>query len=203
MTYSDGTPRSDPHEWDVKYYFGEGDSTEVFSLTPGVYSRIILKGLTSKLLWIILFPIAIFALLGAYVDVTWYYVIPITIFLIAPLLLFMAYYTSALSNEAAIALQPHSFQYDSDGINCRIYFKPDDKTEKITPDDNDEVKMTAGATTLYREEKMKLRKEIVYFHNDITEQTIEGEYEIIKLKGGSGKFLVIPLQCKKIGDNKS
>lgn len=178
-------------------------NTRIFSLKPGVYSSIILRRLLARYFWIAAVPAAIFLILGYYCDSSWYYLAPITVFLLAPLLLFFAYFLGVVNREAADALLPHRFVTDSEGIRCDIYrvLSATDHTD----DAAEAARQKSGKVRVYdtfEVEQLPLRC-VVIPETDIQDTVVEGEYTLVFLKGSAGRCLVIPNECQQVGNHES
>lgn len=186
-------------------------STPVFSLHRGVHSSIILKRIIGRYVWLLALPVALFIILGNLISATWYYLVPITIFLIAPMLLFAAYFIAVLNVEGSLAIVPHSFELKPEGlIYSRFEVREKEKEEGREKKSvrqgerkrkKGEPKADFRIYTADDYEFVKKGEELIPVE-DIGERENAGMYEIINLKGGWGRFVVIPLQCKIIGDDK-
>lgn len=173
-------------------------NTVIFSLAPGVYSSIIMKKLLSKYLWIVSIPVISFLVLGLYVSETWYYLIPISIFIVLPMFLFFAYFMAVLTPEAAQAVLPHSFVIGENGIEIQKY------NVRYKGEEDNSLKNSSKKIYIYNLEDYvaeQVNCQIIG-STEILFTTMEGPYEIIKLKGGLGRFLVIPFDCKQVGNDK-
>lgn len=168
--------------------------TAVFSLRPSVHSSIILKRLTARFLWVAAIPVGFFLLMGNYVSATWYYLVPITVFLITPLFIFFAYFLASLNRESARALMPHSFIFTENGVIYRKY------EAKIKEEQNPLKKY--AKVTVYSPEAYELtvKEEFLIARNEIKGIEREGNVNIINLKSSYSRFIVIPFECGDIGD---
>lgn len=163
-------------------------TTHIFTLSPGVYSSVLLKKLTGRYWWLLL-PLVAFVIAGRFLDTAWYFLIPIFLFLIYPSLLFWVYIVLSVSPFAADSLKPHSFTIDGHEIRYTEY-EPlratveESPRKRITVFDDAE---TAG---------FRAKRTYAIPLSDIGLVDHADNMDIYHLRRHPGKFIIIPNNCK-------
>lgn len=147
-------------------------STDTITLTRGEHSRVIIKDIVSRYLGIILSVIGAILLLGWMVDDKFYFLVPILIFLIVPLLMLMAYSSAATTVESAFSSRPHVFELEPQSL---IY---------------KELKTMVSSTE--EGQKREFIREFVYPLSEVEEVRDDVLGHIIRLRGSRSHFLIIP-----------
>lgn len=183
---------------DLSLYISSGTVTEIFSLKPSIHSNIIAKKLINRYCWVLIIPCLFFLLLGYFYSTTWYYLVPISIFLLAPVIFFFAWFVSTLNYEAAAALRPHRLEFTETDIICRLYdYEPIDSDFRSKEKDNKKFKKYLADEFILKE---RSHRNIPL--SEISDIETDRGWIIINLNQGLGNFIIIPGECQKIGNNK-
>lgn len=90
-------------------------TTEIYRLKPSAYVRQIMARWLGRYWWALLSPVVAALVLGATVDVRFFFVALMLLFLIAPFALFHVYFSYALKPEAAASSGWQHLELDDDG----------------------------------------------------------------------------------------
>ena len=158
--------------------------TGIFSLSPGLYSSIVMKRLAAEFWWILLVPVIVLLALGSIFSTVWLFLIPILVFLLYPLLVMWAYYLTALSDEAMMSMTPHSVSSEEEGIRIRRYGKKE----------SDGQPRLRQRLTVYEDSDVVRdpEKDVVIPKSDLSAIDHTDRYLVYRLGKGHNRLLIVP-----------
>lgn len=170
------------------------NSTKIFALTPGIYSSVLLKELTGRYWWILLLPVVVFLFCGRFFGTAWYFLIPIFVFLIYPMLLMWAYFILSTSPIAIDALKPHKFVINDHEL---IYFEYESPSHPETDETNeDKGKQRITIFEPFPHTPLRIKRSYTIPMSQLSHIRQDKDLEIYQLRHSLGKFIIIPNSCK-------
>lgn len=160
-------------------------STKVFSLSANVYSSRFARQMAGRLWWVAILPILVFWFLGEIYDSAWYYLIPVSLFLVYPLLIFWGYFLCVMNKEAVLSARPHRLEFMAEGIFYREYRLKGNAYKK------------PSKVYIYPEDAIEENPDGINYLiplSDILSKEIDGGFFIVSIKGTGTTELIIPLQ---------
>lgn len=159
----------------------------MFSIAPGVYSRIVLRRTLTAYWWVALLPLTVVLWLGATRNSSWYYVAPMVVFLIYPFFLFNSYFMAASSKEAVDGMKPHTLKVDANGATMEFY--------GIEEAEKSAEKPEKGSFRIYGAEACKDKQPVSrrFIAKDRMARITENkEFYIIEMRGARNSLILFP-----------
>lgn len=150
--------------------------TNIFNTPTNKYIKSILLQMLVKWCWVPIILILCCVVLAYTINVAFVYVALMLVFIIIPSALMFAYFYHSSTNEARVAILHKSIKFNEAGIY--INFEPIDVVDYED----------ASSSKIYQPQA------IFYPKVDVLSICNMGNYVKIKLKGGSYKFINIPLK---------
>ena len=147
-------------------------ATEEFKLKSSTYSQFVIRRIISKCWYVILIPIIIIILAGIYINYFWYFLLPLFICIVYPLLLFFSFVKLGFTREAGESLYLHRIILTPN----EVIFEPSVNSQAL----NDDEKSTPNL------------KSHSYKLEDLKGKELYGQYIVLTFHSKRSEFVMIP-----------